>query len=126
MGHTVDNNLDIEDQDLGMVEGYQPNWRQLLLNGLEHKENTLLDEYTSILQSYKEVKKKLTKLKKKKQDSFFESALQIMELKNVNALKDENIRSLRQNISPQTNPSKNWDISLTEDKPHNRERLMLA
>ena len=97
-----------------------------MLNGLEHKENTLLDEYTSILLSYKEVKKKLTKLKKKNQDSFFEFALQIMELKNVNALKDENIRSLRQNISPQTNPSKNWDISLTEDKPHNRERLMLA
>ncbi|CBI19273.3 unnamed protein product, partial [Vitis vinifera] len=77
----VDSNPDIEDQDLGMEEGDQPNWRQLFINGLEHREKALLDEYTSILRSYKE------------------------------------IRSLRQNISPQTNPGENWDTSLTEDKP---------
>ncbi|XP_034676211.1 protein NETWORKED 2A [Vitis riparia] len=117
LGYPVDSNSDIEDQDLGMEEGDQPNWRQLFINGLEHREKTLLDEYTSILRSYKEVKKKLTEAEKKNRDSFFESALQIRELKNANALKDEEIRSLRQNISPQTNPGENWDTSLTEDKP---------
>lgn len=119
LGHTPDSNSDIQDQDMG-EEGDQPNWRQLFLNGLEHREKTLLDEYTSILRSYKEVKKKFSEAEKKCRDSCFESAMQIKELKNANALKDEEIRLLRHKIypqNPQTNPGEDLATILTEDKP---------
>lgn len=117
LSHKADRNPDTEDQDPGMEEGDQPNWRQLFLNGLENREKALLDQYTSILRSYKEVKKKLADAEKTNRDGVFELAKQIKELKTANAFKDEEIRSLHQNISPQTNNSGgNQDTSFTQDK----------
>ena len=113
--HKADSNPDAEDQDLGMEEGDQPNWRQLFLNGLDNREKALLDEYTSILRSFKEVKRKLSDAERKNRDGLFELAMQIKELKTANAFKDDEIRSLRQNISPQTNPGGNQDTGFSAD-----------
>ncbi|XVE95179.1 hypothetical protein REPUB_Repub02eG0074100 [Reevesia pubescens] len=79
-------------------EEEQPNWRQLYLNGLDDREKILLDEYSSVLRNYKEVRKKLNEVDKKNRDSFFELALQIRELKNALASRDGEIQSLRQKV----------------------------
>ncbi|XVF36587.1 hypothetical protein REPUB_Repub19eG0070000 [Reevesia pubescens] len=80
-------------------EEEQPNWRQLYLNGLDDREKILLDEYSSVLRNYKEVRKKLNEVDKKNRQGFFELALQIRELKNAVASRDEEIQSLRQKVS---------------------------
>lgn len=83
----------------------QPNWRQLFLKGLEDREKILLEEYTSVLQDYKEVKKKLSEMENKNRDSIFELAIQIRELKSDVASKDEEIKNLKHKFDypPQTN-----------------------
>ncbi|XWS14906.1 hypothetical protein CRYUN_Cryun35bG0049100 [Craigia yunnanensis] len=80
-------------------EEEQPNWRQLYLNGLDDREKILLGEYSSVLQNYKEVRKKLNEVDKKNRDGFFELALQIRELKNALASRDGENQSLRQKKS---------------------------
>jgi len=70
-------NLDIESQDFDTGEGDQPNWRQMFLNGLDDREKILLEEYTSILRNYKDVRVKLNDVEKKNRDSIFELALQV-------------------------------------------------
>ncbi|XP_022772448.1 protein NETWORKED 2A-like [Durio zibethinus] len=91
---------DTEIEELGSDEGEeQPNWRQLYLNGLDDREKILLDEYSSVLRNYKEVRKKLNDVEKKNRDGFFELALQIRELKNALAARDGEIQSLRQKTS---------------------------
>ncbi|KAG7585325.1 Protein Networked (NET) actin-binding (NAB) domain [Arabidopsis thaliana x Arabidopsis arenosa] len=76
-----------------------PNWRQLLPDGMEDREKVLLDEYTSVLRDYREVKRKLGDVEKKNREGFFELALQLRELKNAVAYKDVEIQSLRQKLS---------------------------
>ncbi|KAL0693641.1 hypothetical protein Bca4012_060821 [Brassica carinata] len=73
-----------------------PNWRQMLPDGMEDREKVLLDEYTSVLRDYREVKRKLGDVEKKNREGFFELALQLRELKNAVAYKDVEIQSLRQ------------------------------
>lgn len=75
-----------------------PNWRQLLPDGMEDREKVLLDEYTSVLRDYREVKRKLGEVEKKNREGFFELALQLRELKNAAAYKDVEIQSLRQKL----------------------------
>ncbi|XP_024004230.1 protein NETWORKED 2A [Eutrema salsugineum] len=75
-----------------------PNWRQLLPDGMEDREKVLLDEYTSVLRDYREVKRKLGEVEKKNREGFFELALQLRELKNAVAYKDVEIHSLRQKL----------------------------
>jgi len=70
-------NLDIESQDFDTGEGDQPNWRQMFLNGLDDREKILLEEYTSVLRNYKDVRVKLNDVEKKNRDSIFELALQV-------------------------------------------------
>ncbi|KFK36436.1 hypothetical protein AALP_AA4G124200 [Arabis alpina] len=72
-----------------------PNWRQLLPDGMEDREKVLLDEYTSVLRDYREVKRKLGDVEKKNREGFFELALQLRELKNAVSYKDIEIQSLR-------------------------------
>ncbi|GAB4847216.1 hypothetical protein Ancab_026225 [Ancistrocladus abbreviatus] len=75
----------------------EPNWQQMFINGLEGKEKVLLAEYTSVLRNYKEMKKKLSEVEKSR-DDLLELAAQLKELKGANAMKDEEIQSLRQKM----------------------------
>ncbi|EOY15454.1 Kinase interacting family protein, putative [Theobroma cacao] len=103
---------DTEIEELGTDEEEdQPNWRQLYLNGLDDREKILLDEYSSVLRNYKDVRKKLNNVEKKNRDGFFELALQIRELKNAVASRDGEIQSLRQKMSF---PDENKDGNLVE------------
>ncbi|KAK3030745.1 hypothetical protein RJ639_036549 [Escallonia herrerae] len=68
--HRDDQALKMEEQP-SSDEGGEPDWRQLFLNGLEDREKMLLQEYTSILRNFKEVKKKLTEVEKKNRASLF-------------------------------------------------------
>ncbi|CAD5312235.1 unnamed protein product [Arabidopsis thaliana] len=73
------------------------NWRQLLpADGMEDREKVLLDEYSSVLRDYREVKRKLSEVEKKNRDGFFELALQLRELKNVVSCEDVDFHFLRQ------------------------------
>ncbi|KAL2498941.1 Protein NETWORKED 2D [Abeliophyllum distichum] len=75
------------------------NWQQMILGGLEDREKILLKEYTTILRNYKDVKRKLGDLEKKDRDSQFDTTVQISELKNAIAKKDEEIRHLCQRLN---------------------------
>lgn len=75
------------------------NWKQMFLSSLNQREKTLLVEYTSVLRNFKEMKKKFSELENNNQNSIFEFTLQLKELKSSNATKDEEIRSLRQQLS---------------------------
>jgi hypothetical protein len=70
-------NLEIESHDLETSEGDQPNWRQMFLTGLDDREKILLEEYTSVLRNYKDVRVKLNDVEKKNRDSIFELALEV-------------------------------------------------
>ncbi|XP_010490273.1 PREDICTED: protein NETWORKED 2B-like [Camelina sativa] len=73
------------------------NWRQLMpADGMEDREKVLLDEYTSVLRDYREVKRKLNEVEKKNRDGFFELALQLRELKNAVSSEDMDFQLLRQ------------------------------
>lgn len=93
-----------EDTNAEKEEPSKPSLRQLFLKGIEDREKLLLEEYTSVLQDYKEVKKKLSEVENKNRDSIFELAMQIRELKGDIATKDEEIKSLKHKFdSPQLN-----------------------
>ncbi|XP_059629787.1 protein NETWORKED 2B-like [Cornus florida] len=114
----ADNSLDMQPQELGTENTDELNWRELFLNGLENREKILLQEYTSILRNYKEIKKQLSEAEKKNQDSLFKSAMQIKELENDNALKDMEIQSLHEKLdSLQVNRDEPPDSSLTDPSP---------
>ena len=70
-------NLDTESQDLDISEEDQPNWRQMFISGLDDREKILLEEYTSVLMNYKDVRVKLNDVEKKNRDSIFELTLQV-------------------------------------------------
>ncbi|CAL9118407.1 unnamed protein product [Musa acuminata var. zebrina] len=81
------------------------NLQQLILTGVEGTENILLAEYTSILQNYKETKIRLSEVEKKNEEYLQETMALIDKLKNDIAMKDEEIRLLRQPMAPVKNPS---------------------
>ncbi|RZB99189.1 protein NETWORKED 2D-like [Glycine soja] len=80
-----------------MTKEDESDWQQLL-NGMQDREKALLSEYTNALQNYDDMKIRLAEIEKKNQDALFESSLQLKELKTANALKDEEIRLLRQKL----------------------------
>ncbi|XP_016439412.1 kinase-interacting protein 1-like [Nicotiana tabacum] len=88
------------------------NWQQMLLSGLEDKENILLNEYTTILKNYKEVTKKLSDMEKKDRDAEFNLTLQIRELKCAITKRDEEIHNLRLklNLLQKGNGSENKEL----------------
>ncbi|KAG8491890.1 hypothetical protein CXB51_015172 [Gossypium anomalum] len=79
-------------------EEEQPNWRQLYLDGLDDREQVVVDKYSSVLQNYEEVKKKLSEVDKNNRDGFFELAMQIKELKNAVASRDREVQYLHRKI----------------------------
>ncbi|KAL5559970.1 hypothetical protein UlMin_036181 [Ulmus minor] len=121
----VDGNvLDDEDRKLVVAkEDEQPNWRQMFLKGLEDREKILLEEYTSVLQDYKEVKKRLSEMENKNRDSIFELAMQIRELKSDVASKDEELKSLKHKLDfPPLNPDESpYTTCSTEYKFPNQD-----
>lgn len=98
---TVDNLLTVKpkEQEKGEGQEDEPDWKKMFLNGLEEREKMLLTEYTTTLRSYKDMKKKLSEVEKKSQDSSFDTSMQLKELKSSNAMKDEEIKSLRQKVN---------------------------
>ncbi|KDO81188.1 hypothetical protein CISIN_1g043674mg [Citrus sinensis] len=98
MSETASVNLDTEPDEPGIEEGEEtPNWR-MLSSGLEDREKILLEEYTSVLHNYTDVRRKLSVMEKKNRDRFIELALQIRELENAVAFRDEEIHALRQKL----------------------------
>ncbi|PKA46266.1 hypothetical protein AXF42_Ash020017 [Apostasia shenzhenica] len=83
-------------------------WLQLMLNGVQGKENILLAECSSILHDHREIKKRLFDVEKKNQGYVLETATQIRELKMANAMKDEEIQSMQRMLyTLQMNPKEN-------------------
>ncbi|KAI9111717.1 hypothetical protein K1719_017407 [Acacia pycnantha] len=92
------NSLTFEAQEQPSSQEDEPNWQKLFMDGLQDKEKVLLAEYTNTLRNFKDVKKKLAEMENKNQDSDFDTSLQLKELKRAIALKDEEIRYLRQKL----------------------------
>ncbi|WVZ67179.1 hypothetical protein U9M48_016296 [Paspalum notatum var. saurae] len=90
-----------------MGEQCVPSWQEFLLDGLEGREAILLADYTSVLQNYKETKRRLTELEKKNQEHLEETKAVIRELRNANSMKYVEIRTLRKLLdSSEMPPSK--------------------
>ena len=77
----------------------EPNWQQLFLSGIEDREKVLLTEYTTTLRNFKDAKKKLNEMDEKNRDHHHQTSKQLNELKTSNALKDQEIRSLRHKLN---------------------------
>ncbi|GFY96082.1 kinase interacting (KIP1-like) family protein [Actinidia rufa] len=95
----VDTDHKVGSQEMETENEDQPDWRQMFMNGLDDRERTLLLQYTSMLRNYKETKKKLSEMEKEKHNSLSQSAIQINQLKNANALKDAEIQSLHKKLN---------------------------
>ncbi|CAI0474318.1 unnamed protein product [Linum tenue] len=103
MPTTIDDNS-VQTQDNAAVlksesEDDEPDWKQLFLKGVENREQVLLAEYTTILRSYKEIKKKLTESESNGGDNLLDITIQLKELRAANAKKDEQIRMLKKRLS---------------------------
>ncbi|XP_019069369.1 kinase-interacting protein 1-like [Solanum lycopersicum] len=98
--HSNSKHLDptqVENEELSHEDeekGDEPNWQELSSRS-EDREKTLVEEYTTVLRNYKDVKKKLSEKEKKDRDTEFEVTLQMRELKTAIAKRDEEINSLR-------------------------------
>ncbi|KAI5435498.1 protein NETWORKED 2A [Lathyrus oleraceus] len=118
----VMSNVDTESQDLETGEGAQPNWRNMFVSGLDDREKILLEEYTSVLRNYKDVRTKLNDVEQKNRDSIFELALQLREMKNALVTRDNEIQFLHQKLNfPDSNPDESpYTTTTTEYKytPH--------
>ncbi|KDP41485.1 hypothetical protein JCGZ_15892 [Jatropha curcas] len=113
----ADTNLDNQQEVVESDEGEdEPDFRRIFDSGLEDREKLLVEEYTSVLRNYKEVRRRLGNVEKKNRDGFFELALQIRELKNALAGRDEEIRSLRKVTSLKKNEDENNDTNSTKSK----------
>lgn len=97
-----------------------PDWQKVLNNGPEGRRKLLLYGYSSILQNYKDTKKRLAEIDKKNQEYHFEMMDQIQELKSVNAVKDQEIRDLRMKLFYQSS-SKGATSSQKETRMQNKE-----
>ncbi|THU60558.1 hypothetical protein C4D60_Mb07t14040 [Musa balbisiana] len=74
-------------------------FQQIILSGLEGREKILLAEYTSLLQNYKETKRRLSEEVLNKNQYLQRTMALTGELKNSIAIKDEEIRLLRQQLA---------------------------
>ncbi|TYI89199.1 hypothetical protein E1A91_D03G038200v1 [Gossypium mustelinum] len=67
----------------------EPDWKQLFMKGMEN----------TMLRNHKDTKQQLVEVETNNQNSLFEITLQLKELKSSNATKDEEIQSLRRELS---------------------------
>lgn len=93
------NHTDTSLQTKKATDEDEPNWQELFMNGLQDKEKVILKEYTNTLRNYKDLKKKLTEVEKKNNDTLLEFVTQIRELRSAVSKKDEEIQSLRQKLT---------------------------
>ncbi|KAE8706979.1 Detected protein of unknown function [Hibiscus syriacus] len=77
----------------------EPYWKQLFLESMDNREKNILMELITMLRNYKDTKKKLMEVETNSQKSLSDIMLQLKELKNINAMKDEEILSLRQELN---------------------------
>ncbi|PIA52284.1 hypothetical protein AQUCO_01000275v1 [Aquilegia coerulea] len=111
-----DNVFTSEPQEESSDQGDSPNWQQLFLNGLDDRERILLGEYTAILRKFKEARKQLSEVQTKNHESHFEAMVQLRELKSAVAMKDEEIRALRQKLKLlETTSDGNYHLSESEN-----------
>ncbi|KAF0923838.1 hypothetical protein E2562_007697 [Oryza meyeriana var. granulata] len=68
-------------------------------NGSDGEEKILLEEYASVLQSYKGTEQNLSEIEKKNQEYHTKSISELKDLKSANAMKDKEIHSLRRMLS---------------------------
>ncbi|WOL08470.1 hypothetical protein Cni_G17223 [Canna indica] len=94
-------------------------FRQMVLSGLEGKEMILLAEYKLILQNYEETRRRLSVSEKKNEEQLLEMMALIEKLKNVIAMKDEEIRLLRQQLASLKTSSN----VIMEDTRHGHQKL---
>ncbi|XP_010274622.1 PREDICTED: protein NETWORKED 2D-like [Nelumbo nucifera] len=120
-----DNLINVESEEEATEQDDLLDLKELLLIRSEDREHVLLKEYTSVVQNYKELKRKLSELARKNRDSHYETMVQLRELKSANAMKDEEIKSLRQKISSLQRSSAQISIVGSKDfnnsqqeKPH--------
>ncbi|XP_021903347.1 protein NETWORKED 2A [Carica papaya] len=100
LSETASSIFDVEAEESGTEdEEDHSDWRQVFSTGFEDREKILLEEYTSVVRNYREVKRKLNMVEKKNRDGFFELALQIRELKNAVSFRDVEIQTLRQKLN---------------------------
>nr|GMC91451.1 kinase-interacting protein 1-like [Ipomoea batatas] len=99
------------------------NWQKMLLNGVEDKEKVLLKEYTTILRSYKDVKKQLEEMEKKDRDNQFEVALQISDLKATIAKKDKEIQTHHQKLNLLPGLTEEEKLSILNSSPSNQNHV---
>ncbi|KAL6619083.1 hypothetical protein ACP70R_034222 [Stipagrostis hirtigluma subsp. patula] len=92
--------------------------QQLVPNESEGKEKIVLEEYASLLQSYKYAEQKLSVIKKTNEDNHLEAMSELKELKSANTSKDEEIHSLRRMLS---SLQKKMSTSVTESTEKSEE-----
>lgn len=73
--------------------------QQLVANGSEGVDSSLLEDYESVLQSYKDTEQQLSEFENKNQKYHIEAMSELKELKSANTMKDEEIHSLRRMLS---------------------------
>lgn len=73
--------------------------KQLVPKESEGEGKILLEDYASVLQSYKDTEQKLSEIEKRNQEYHLEAMSELKELKSANAMKDEEIHSLRRMLS---------------------------
>ncbi|KAL8211260.1 hypothetical protein R6Q57_005697 [Mikania cordata] len=81
---TLMNMKNVDNLELKAGKKDELRWVQMLLNGLEDKEDILLEEYISILKSYKDTKKKLSEEEKRNQGTL--SSMKSAIVKRDNAI----------------------------------------
>ncbi|KAG8068377.1 hypothetical protein GUJ93_ZPchr0005g15255 [Zizania palustris] len=100
-------------------------------NGSDGEDKILLENYASVLQSYKDTEKNLSEFEKKNQQCHIESMSELKDLKSANAMKDEEIHSLRRmlsslqrkmNASSPENVEKSEEISKISTTPITEDR----
>ncbi|XP_042421860.1 protein NETWORKED 2A-like [Zingiber officinale] len=67
-----------------------------LQNGSEDEQMVTLSKYTSILQNYEDTREMLSEIEKKNREYHLETMEQVKELKDSNAMKEEQIRLLKE------------------------------
>ncbi|XP_045822155.1 protein NETWORKED 2A-like, partial [Trifolium pratense] len=106
--------LDVETGE----EKDQTNLNQMFVSGSDDREKIMLDEYTSVLKNYNDVNDKLNDTENKNRNSIFELALQVRELKDVVATKDEEINILQRKLTfKERNPDESPRTTLNEEAP---------
>ncbi|KAH1245156.1 Protein NETWORKED 2A [Glycine max] len=118
-------NLDTESLDQGTgEEENQSNRSQMMASGLDDGEK-ILTEFTSVLKNYEDVKDELNDVVKKNQDSIFQLALQVRELRDTVETKDQEINILQQMLTcSKTNPDESPSTPLTDYKHTPQEALL--